>query len=68
MCIAVKKLSLYILLVLIFSNFASITKAKEIEAFCLININDLTNSNLAKEDHYRFVGKEIHFLIIMSEV
>ena len=67
MCIAVKKLSLYILLVLIFSNFASITKAKEIEAFCLININDLTNSNLAKEDHYRFVGKEIHFLINFDE-
>ena len=62
-----KKLSLYIFLVLIFSNFASITKAKEIEAFCLININDLTNSNLAKEDHYRFVGKEIHFLINFDE-
>ena len=62
-----KKLSLYIFLILIFSNFSSITKAKEIEAFCLININDLTKSNLAKEDHYRFVGKEIHFLINFDE-
>ena len=62
-----KKLSLYIFLILIFSNFSSITKAKEIEAFCLININDLIKSNLAKEDHYRFVGKEIHFLINFDE-
>ncbi|MBD1173439.1 hypothetical protein IDG88_02605 [Pelagibacterales bacterium SAG-MED03] len=62
-----KKLSLYIFLVLIFFNFSNIAKAKEIEAFCLININDLTNSNLAKEDHYRFVGKEIHFLINFDE-
>ena len=42
-------------------------KAKEIEAFCLININDLTNSNLAKKDHNRFVGKEIRFLISFDE-
>jgi len=52
---------------LILSNFASISKAKEIKAFCLINIIDLTNSNLAKEDYYRFVGKEIHFLINFNE-
>ena len=41
----------------------SISKAEEIEAFCLINYLDLKNANLAKEDHHRFAGKEIHFLI-----
>ena len=62
-----KKLSLYIFLVLMWCNFTNISKAEEIEVFCLINISDLKHANLAKEDHQRFVGKEIRFLINFDE-
>ena len=61
------KKKLFLISLLFLTYIASPLKAKEIEAFCLININDLTNSNLAKEDHYRFAGKEIRFLISFEE-
>ena len=62
-----KELSLYVFLVLMWCNLTNISKAEEIEAFCLINYFDLKNANLAKEDHDRFAGKEIHFLISFDE-
>ena len=58
-----KKISLYILLVLIFSNFASITKAKEIEVFCLVKNYHLESSTINPKDYERFAGKIINLLI-----
>ena len=52
--IVMKKLSLYIFLSLIFSNFTTVLKAKKMEVFCLISISDL--KNLAEEDRQRFEG------------
>ena len=62
-----KKLLAIMVLGLLFFNFSNNLKAEEIEAFCLINYLDLKNANLAKEDHHRFAGKEIHFLISFDE-
>ena len=62
-----KKLSLYIFLVLMFCNLTNISKAKEIEAFCLVERSDLTNAKLHSDDHSRFVGKEIYLIIDYNE-
>jgi hypothetical protein len=62
-----KKLSLYIFLVLMFCNLTNISKAKEIEAFCLVERSDLTNAKLHSDDHSRFVGKEIYLIINYNE-
>ena len=62
-----KKLSLYIFLVLMFCNLTNISKAKEIEAFCLVERSDLINAKLHKDDHSRFLGKEINFLISFED-
>ncbi len=58
-----KKLSLYIFLVLMFCNLTNISKAEEIEAFCLIKRMDLRQANLDPKDYSRFAGKEIYFFI-----
>ena len=62
-----KKLSLYVFLVLMFCNLTNISKAKEIEAFCLIKRMDLRQANLDPKDYSRFAGKEINFLISFEE-
>ena len=62
-----KKLLGIVVLGLLFCNLTNSSKAEEIETFCLINISDLKGANLAKEDHQRFVGKEIRFLISFEE-
>jgi len=62
-----KKLSLYIFLVLVFCNFTNTLKAEEIEAFCLVERSDLRNAKLHTNDHSRFVGKEIYLLIDFNE-
>ena len=58
-----KKLSLYIFLILIFSNFVSISKAKEIEVFCLVKNYHLESSTINPKDYKRFAGKIINLLI-----
>ena len=50
-----------------FCNLTNISKAKEIEAFCLVERSDLINAKLHKDDHSRFLGKEINFLISFKE-
>ena len=50
-----------------FCNLTNISKAKEIEAFCLVERSDLINAKLHKDDHSRFLGKEINFLISFEE-
>ena len=62
-----KKLLGIVVLGLMFSNFTTILQAEKMEVFCLINISDLKHANLAKEDHQRFAGKEIRFLISFEE-
>ena len=62
-----KKLSLYVFLVLMFCNLTNISKAKEIEAFCLVERSDLINAKLHKDNHSRFLGKEINFLISFED-
>ena len=67
-----KKLSLYIFLVLMFSNFTNILKAEEIVAesgdvFCLIKRIDLKQANLNPEDYSRFAGKEINFFVSFED-
>ena len=62
-----KKLSLYVFLVLMFCNLTNISKAEEIEAFCLVKRADLINAKLRRGDHSRFVGKEIYFIIDFDE-
>ena len=62
-----KKLSLYIFLVLMFCNLTNISKAEKIEAFCLVERSDLINAKLRRGDHSRFVGKEIYFIIDFDE-
>ena len=64
---SMRKPSLYIFLVLMFCNLTNISKAKEIEAFCLVERSDLTNAKLHKDDHSRFLGKEINFLISFED-
>ena len=58
-----KKLSLYVFLVLVWCNLTNISKAEEMEAFCLINHLDLQLAKLNPDDYYRFAGKEISFII-----
>ena len=62
-----KKLSLYVFLILMFYNLTNISKAEEIEAFCLVKRSDLINAKLRRGDHSRFVGKEIYFIIDFDE-
>ena len=62
-----KKLSLYIFLVLMWCNLTNISKAEKIEAFCLVKRSDLINAKLRRGDHSRFVGKEIYFIIDFDE-
>jgi len=50
-----------------FCNLTNISKAKEIEAFCLVERSDLTNAKLHSDDHSRFVGKEIYLIIDYNE-
>ena len=50
-----------------FCNLTNISKAKEIEAFCLVERSDLRNAKLHKDDHSRFVGKEIYLIIDYNE-
>ena len=44
-------------------NLTNISKAEEMEAFCLINHLDLQLAKLNPDDYYRFAGKEINFSI-----
>ena len=46
-----------------FCNLTNISKAEEIEAFCLIKRMDLRQANLDPKDYSRFAGKEIYFFI-----
>jgi hypothetical protein len=62
-----KKLSLYIFLALMVCNLANTLKAEEIEAFCLIKRLDLKQAKLSPDDYYRFVGKEIKFVISFED-
>lgn len=48
-------------------NINNISKADEINAFCLIKITDLIKSGLEPGDHNRFAGKEIRFIINLEE-
>ena len=48
-------------------NLTNISKAEEIEAFCLIKRMDLRQANLDPKDYSRFAGKEINFLISFDE-
>jgi hypothetical protein len=50
-----------------FCNLTNISKAEEIEAFCLIKRMDLRQANLDPKDYSRFAGKEINFLISFDE-
>ena len=50
-----------------FCNLTNISKAKEIETFCLIKRMDLRQANLDPKDYSRFAGKEINFLISFDE-
>ena len=54
-------------LVLMWCNLTNISKAEEIEAFCLIKRMDLRQANLDPKDYSRFAGKEINFLISFDE-
>ena len=62
-----KKISIFIISALMFLSFSSITKAEIIETFCLIKKIDLVNANLNEDDHTRFAGKEINFIIDFDE-
>ena len=62
-----KKLFVYIFLVFVFCNFTNILKAEIIEGFCLIKRMDLKQAKLNPNDHFRFLGKEIIFLISFDE-
>ena len=41
--------------------------ANDIEAFCLIKRPDLKKAKLSSDDHYRFAGKEIKFIISFED-
>jgi len=62
-----KKILRILVLGLLWCNLTNISKAEEIEAFCLVGLSDLINAKLDKDDHSRFVGKEIYFIIDFDE-
>jgi len=62
-----KKLLGIVVLGLMFCNLTNISKAEEIEVFCLVERSDLRNAKLHEDDHSRFVGKEIYLIIDYNE-
>ena len=49
------------------SSNTQISDKTEVEAFCLVERSDLINAKLHKDDHSRFLGKEINFLISFED-
>ena len=62
-----KKLSKFTLLFFLLLNFFTIAKSEIIEGFCLVKRSDLDIAKLATGDYYRFLGKEIKFLVSFDE-
>ena len=67
MILLMKKLSKFTLLFFLLLNFFTIAKSEIIEGFCLVKRSDLDIAKLATEDYYRFLGKEIKFLVSFDE-
>ena len=62
-----KKISKFTLLFFLLLNFFTIAKSEIIEGFCLVKRSDLDIAKLATGDYYRFLGKEIKFLVSFDE-
>ncbi len=62
-----KKLLKFTLLFFLLLNFFTIAKSEIIQGFCLVKRSDLDIAKLATEDYYRFLGKEIKFLVSFDE-
>ena len=62
-----KKISKFTLLIFLLLNFYTIAKSEIIEGFCLVKRSDLDIAKLATGDYYRFLGKEIKFLVSFDE-
>ncbi len=65
--VLMKKLSLYIYLVLIFFNFTSITKAKKIDVFCYLDREVFVKQNIYLLDIFRLSGNQLYFNIDLKE-